>query len=186
LASASVRRRGDCAPRGFPEASGNSARLAVQEDQAEANSRGLGLRLALMTLRLLEHWRSHLGVDHDSALIILATAAITMEKFTRLDFDPELKDIRSAMPSELLTRCNISSIAAATGLNRETTRRKVQALAKAGVLLTDRKGSFRLSPDYTLSVGTTEMLRSQLQTVVRATNELLKDGILQANADAGA
>jgi hypothetical protein len=170
----------------FPEGTGNAARLVVQEDQAEANSRGLGLRLALMTLRLLEHWRSHLGVDHDSALIILATAAITMEKFTRLEFDPELKNIRSAMPPELLTRCNISSIAAATGLNRETTRRKVQALANAGILLADKRGSFRLSPDYTLSVGTTEMLRSQLQTVVRATNELLKDGILQSNADAGA
>jgi hypothetical protein len=186
LASASERRRANRAPPGFLEASGNSPRLAVHEEQAEANSRGLGLRLALMTLRLLEHWRSHLGVDHDSALIILATAAITMEKFTRLEFDPELKKIRSAMPPELLTRCNISSIAAATGLNRETTRRKVQALAKAGILLTDRKGSFRLSPDYTLSVGTSEMLRSQLQTVVRATNELLKDGILLASADLAA
>jgi hypothetical protein len=136
-----------------------------------------------MTLRLLEHWRAHLGVDQDSALIVLATAAITMEKFTRLDFAAELKDIRNEMPSEMLTRCNISSIAAATGLNRETTRRKVQGLVTAGVLVAERRGSFRLNQTYTLSVGTNELLRSQLQTVVRATNGLLRDGILQASAD---
>jgi hypothetical protein len=131
-----------------------------------------------MTLRLLEHWRLHLGVDQDSALIILATAAITMEKFTRLNFDPELRDIRSTMPPEILSRCNVSSIASATGLNRETARRKVQSLMDSGILVSDSKGSIRLSPDYTRSVPTREMLRLQLQTVIQATNGFLRDGIV--------
>ena len=46
-----------------------------------------------MTLRLLEHWRSHLGVDTASALVVLATASITMEKFTRVDFERELREL---------------------------------------------------------------------------------------------
>jgi len=131
-----------------------------------------------MTLRLLEHWRSHLKLDHDSALIVLATAAITMEKFTRVDFDPELKDIQSAMPPDRLTRCNVSSIASATGLNRETARRKVGSLLVAGVLLKDEEGSVRLSPEFTRSVATSEMLHSLLETLVHSTNELVRDGIL--------
>jgi DNA-binding transcriptional ArsR family regulator len=128
----------------------------------------------MMTLRLLETWRSELGLDLDSVLIVLATAAITMEKYTRQDFDPDLRDIRSAMPAELLTRCYVSSIAAATGLNRETARRKVKPLLAAGILLADERGSIRLSPDYTRRVRTNDMLCKHLQTIVHTTNELLK------------
>src|SRR5690348_15026589 len=128
--------------------------LSIRQEEAVANSRPIGLRMALMTLRLLENWRAHLGLDHDCALIILATAAITMEKFTRLDFEPEHRDIRRTMPPEVLTKCNVSSIAAATGLNRETARRKVEALLSGGMLIADDKGSLRLSPEYTREVQT--------------------------------
>lgn len=155
--------------------------LTIHQAEATANSRPVGLRIALMTLRLLENWRAHLGLDQDCALIILATAAITMEKFTRLDFEPEHRDIRCTMPADLLTRCNVSSIAAATGLNRETARRKVQTLLSGGQLIADDKGSLRLSPEYTREVQTAEMMSSQLLTLVQTANGLLKDNILRAD-----
>ena len=132
-----------------------------------------------MTLRLLEHWRSHLGVDTASALVVLATASITMEKFTRVDFERELRDIRRTMPPEKLTKCNVASIAAATGMNRETARRKVSALVAAGILLKGDVGALRVSPDYTRMVPTDEMLRSQLETLVFSTNDLLREEILE-------
>ena len=117
-------------------------------------------------------------MDHDSAIIVLATAAITMEKFTRASFEPPLRDIRSSMPPAQLTKCNVGSIAAATGLNRETTRRKVNTLVAAGILVRD-DGFIRLSPEYTRSVRTSDMLRSLLETLVHSTNELVRDGILR-------
>ena len=155
--------------------------LTINKPKAEANSRPVGLRFALMTLRLLEHWRLHLKVDHDSALIVMATVAITMEKFTRADFEQEQRDIRAEMRADQLTKCNVRSIAAATGLNRETTRRKVKALVGSGVLLSER-ASLRLSPDYTRSVGTSDLLRSLLETLVHSTNELARDGVLRSRA----
>jgi len=151
--------------------------LTIHKSKAEARSRPVGLRFAMMTLRLLEHWRTHLGVDHDSALIVMAAAAITMEKFTRTDFDPDQRDIRTVMRADQLTKCNVRSIAAATGLNRETTRRKVKALVESGVLLSEG-ASIRLSPEYTRSVATTDMLQSLLETLVHSTNELARDGVL--------
>lgn len=154
--------------------------LRIRAASAAANSRPVGLRFALMTLRLLEHWRSHLGLDTDSALIVLATAAITMEKFTRLDLEPELRNIRTAMPPEKLTRCNASCIAAATGLNRETARRKVNSLVAAGILLKDEGGSLRLSAAYTRMVPTDDLLTSQLETLIQAANEFLRDEVLTA------
>jgi len=71
-------------------------------------------------LRLLEQWRDHLGVDHDGALIVLATLAITMENMRAyLSLRSEFLDVRNTeIPLESLTKCSVSSIAAATGLNR--------------------------------------------------------------------
>ena len=131
--------------------------VAIQRSEAAARTRPIGLRIAILTLRLLENWRAHLGLDHDCALIVMATAAITMEKFTRLELEPEHRDVRAVIPPQVLTRCNVSSIAAATGLNRETARRKVRLLVQDGVLLADGKGSLRLSPDYTRAVPTDDM-----------------------------
>ena len=159
-----------------------AAMLMIRTTEAEANSRAVGLRFALMTLRLLEHWRSHLNLDHDCAVIVMATAAITMEKFTRSEFQLGQRDIRSEIPAAQLTMCNISSIAAATGLNRETTRRKVNALTTAGILLIEGRSSIRLNPEYTRSLDTSEMLSSFLETLVHSTNDLIRDGILHSPA----
>ena len=164
------------------EAGTSRPHLAIRRSAAEANSRPAGLRLALMTLRILEHWRNYLGVDHHSALIVLATAAITMEKFTRIELDPDLKDIRSEMPPESLTRCNVSSIASATGLNRETARRKVQSLIRAGMLIDDREAGIRLSTEYTRRVQTSDMLRAHIQTLVQTTNGLINEHIISVVA----
>lgn len=134
-----------------------------------------------MTLRLLEHWRLHLGLDHDSTLIVIATAAITMEKFTRTDFRPDQRDIRTEIRADELTKCNVRSIAAATGINRETARRKVKALVASGILLSEGS-AVRLNPEYTRSVATSEMLSSLLETLVRAVNELVREGVLHPTA----
>jgi DNA-binding transcriptional regulator YhcF (GntR family) len=152
--------------------------LIIDEAKVEGSSRPIGLRFCLMTLRLLEQWRAHLGIDLDSALIVMATAAITMEKYTRSEFEPAQRDIRTAMASSQLTKCNVRSIAAATGLNRETARRKVKALVDAGILLNE-DGAFRLSAEYTRSVQTSDMLRRLLETLVQSANELQRVGVLR-------
>ncbi len=154
--------------------------LCVARARVESNTRPVGLRFALMTLRLLEHWRSHLDLDADSVLIVLATLAITMEKFTRGDLEAELRDVNTMIPAGNLSRCNVSSIAAATGMNRETTRRKVGCLLEAGILVRDTSGWLRVSPEYTRAVPTDRLIFAQLEMLVHATNELLRLGALEA------
>jgi hypothetical protein len=154
--------------------------LCVARAGLESNTRPVGLRFALLTLRSLEHWRLHLDLDTDSVLIVLATLAITMEKFTRGDLKAELRDVRTTIPAGHLSRCNVSSIAAATGMNRETTRRKVGFLVEAGVLVRDTRGWLRVSPEYTRAVPTDRLIYSHLESLVHATNELLRYGVLEA------
>lgn len=154
--------------------------LCVARAGVESNTRPAGLRFALLTLRLLEHWRSHLGLDTDYVLIVLATLAITMEKFTRGDLEAELRDVRTTIPAGHLSRCNVSSIAAATGMNRETARRKVDYLLEAAILVRDTRGWLRVSPEYTSAVPTGHLICSHLESLVYATNELLRQGVLDA------
>ena len=131
-----------------------------------------------MTLRLMEHWRSHLGVDTDSALIVLATLSVTMEKLTRSEVEPALRDVESTLPSDRLTKCNVSGIAQAMGLNRETARRKVNALVDAGILLRDNEGWLRVRPEYTRTVPTSALLQRRLETFVHASNEFLRERVV--------
>ena len=138
----------------------------------------VGLRFALMTLRLMEHWRSHLGIDTDSALIVLATLSVTMEKLTRSEIEPALRDLKRTMPPDRLTKCNVSGIAEATGLNRETARRKVNALVDSGILLRDNEGWLRVRPEYTRTVPTAALLKCHLETLVQASNEFLREKVV--------
>ena len=154
--------------------------LCVARARVESNTRPVGLRFALITLRLLEHWRSYLDLDTDSVLIVLATLAITMEKFTRGDLEAEFRDVNTTIPAGYLSRCNVSSIAAATGMNRETTRRKVGDLVEAAILARDSRGWLRVSPEYTRAIPTDHLICSHLESLVHATNELLRVGVVEA------
>ncbi|TFI56922.1 hypothetical protein E2493_17810 [Sphingomonas parva] len=152
--------------------------IAVDEDQASAKSRIAAIRLALWTLRCMNNWRQNVG-DYDSAMILIAVIAITAEKLTRQDVESELQTLDAAFPPERLTRCNISSIAAGTGLNRETTRRKVNALAAAGYLVRTADGGVEFAPGLLQAPSTLELVRTQLDGMARGANELIRDGILR-------
>jgi Fic family protein len=114
-------------------------RVAIDEREASANSRLTAIHLSLLTLRWMEYWKRNVA-DYDCAMIALAVVAITAERWTRAELEPELRDLTRPLPGEHLTVCNVSSIAAATGLNRETARRKVNALVAQGILAKDENG----------------------------------------------
>jgi hypothetical protein len=152
--------------------------LIVDNEQATANSRLTAIRLALLTSRCMENWRRHLG-DGDKTMILLAVVAITGERLTRTGLKGELRSIFEPLPPGLLGECNISSIAAATGLNRETTRRKVNALAEAGILQRSADGEVSFVPGTGRNDSTVELLRTQLEAIVRFTNDSIRDGVLR-------
>src|SRR5688572_9384549 len=95
--------------------------LRLNHIQMSEESRPAGIRMVLLTLRMMEHWRRAAG-DYNSAMILLAIVAISSEKLTRVELPPERRALRKPVAHDTLSPCNISSIAAATGFNRETTR----------------------------------------------------------------
>jgi|GEM_PF-1462926 len=137
----------------------------------------------MLTLRWMEKWRRNVS-DYDSAMILVAVVAIAAERLTRADLPDELRDLSRPLPRDELARCNVRSIAAATRLNRETARRKVGALIEAGLLSKGDDGAIGFPPGHLQQDYIRELVRAQLDAVVRLTNDLCRDGTLSAQASA--
>ena len=151
--------------------------LVVDVKSASDKSRLVALRVAMLSLRLMENWRRPFK-DYDSGMILLAIAVIVGEKLTRTTLERELLDLAQPIPHERLTKCNINSIAAATGINRETARRKVKRLMAAGLVDRADDGSISFSPGFSQRKEPGAIVRSQLEIVTRIINELVRDGVL--------
>lgn len=152
-------------------------KVRVNEREAAANSRLTAIRLTVLTLRCMEKWSARVG-DYDSAMILVAILAIGAERLAREDLEPALRDLSKPLPPGRLAPCNISSIASATGINREKVRRKVKALAEQGLVerLPDRSVGFR--PGVLEKQETLDLVRTQLDSLVRTVNALHRDGTL--------
>jgi DNA-binding MarR family transcriptional regulator len=149
--------------------------IHVQEQTAQVKSRLAAIRLAMLTLRLMENWRERIK-DYDTIMIVIAIGAITAERLTRTELH-ELENIARAVPADLLGTCNISSIAEATGLNRETTRRKVNKLEADGLVVRSADGTINFAPGYMQDPHITRVMGTQLEALRRTTNDLVRDGI---------
>jgi len=145
---------------------------------AEANSRLTAIRLTVLTARLMELWRRGTR-DTDTAMILVAVAAITTERMTRQPLTPEQRRLENPVPPEMIGTCNVSSIAAATGLNRETARRRVNALVKDGMLIRSGKGEIYFPDGFLQRPEALQLIRRLLETVVRFVNDQEKDGVLR-------
>ena len=151
--------------------------LIIDEDRANANSRMTAIRAATMLMRSMELWRRE-RLDPQNVLIILAVISITSEKLMRAQLDPKYYALSTYLPLEQLQGCNVASIAAATGLNRETVRRRVQDLIDGGSLIRTESGEIALPPDKVNEDSALELVRRQLEAVTRFANDSLRDGVL--------
>jgi hypothetical protein len=153
--------------------------LTIDQQASAAMSRLTAIRLALLTSRAMENWRQGVG-DNESAMILLAVVAITGERLTRTELPEPLRNVSTPLPPGYAAGCNISSIAAATGLNRETSRRKVSALIERGYLCRCPRGEICFPAARQQDPATLEFLRKQLEAVARFANDSIRDGVLKA------
>lgn len=151
-------------------------RLCAQP-QAGGESRLAGIKMANLTLRCMAHYRDVAG-DHDSALVLLAVVAISGERLTRGALPQDLKSIDAPVPPGQLGTCNVSSIAVATGFNRETTRRYVNRLVEQGVLHRGPDGTVQFAAGYLQDDRIAELLQRQLDTLGRSVTDFLRIGAM--------
>lgn len=157
--------------------------LSVKREVAEAKSRLVHVSLLGLNLRLMENWRSVQiavkggGLDYDSIMILMAIIVIGAEKLLRTELDPELQTLAMRLPQDRFSRVNFSSIAAATAINRETVRRKVNELQAAGMVLRDVDG-IRIAHGVLKFEALREIIDAQLDAITRTVNQLSRLGVL--------
>jgi predicted transcriptional regulator len=161
--------------------------LSINDETVGSKSRLIHVALLSLNLRLMENWRSpqgspaHLLSDSESLMIIMATIVINSERVLRTELELELQSLENLLPEDRTGRANFSSIAAATGINRETVRRKVNRLRAAGWLMRDEHGIKTVSGVIPYEI-IEETIRAQLDALTRTVNQLSRFGVFLESA----
>lgn len=153
-------------------------RIEIDPQSAEENGRLIAIRLSQFTLRLMTIWRRYVD-DPDQAMILAAVTAVTADRLTRIELEPKYRDVKVALPQELKARCNVTSISEATGINRETARRKIERLLNEGFLARDKDGSITFADGLIQEERTRNLIKEQLETARRFVEEMFRDGVLR-------
>lgn len=141
----------------------------------------VAIRLADLTLRCMENWRALAG-GYDEAMILVAVVAITSPRLAHQNIPQEYQSLDCPLPDTEFAPCNVASIAAATGLNRETTRRKVDKLVEARFLQKEARGNLRLRRGLVQEEATQDLIAAQLEAIRRLAENFIRDGVFRISA----
>ena len=138
--------------------------IRVDEQKFEECGRVAGAAIAAYTMRAMEKWRRTL-TDYDCVMIMISVIAIGTARLARGEFPPAYRSLSVPIDPALLGKVNISGIAHATGLNRETARRKVNDLIELNMLVRHADGGIGLSPGLMQEERVREQVRGQLAEI---------------------
>lgn len=159
--------------------------LLVNPTATATKSRVALIHLLNLNLRLMEAWRSAqvklfgAALDIESTMILMAIVAIGADKLVRTGNLKEFEDLSVPMDFRLLGKCNLSSVAATTGLNREMVRRKVGVLEKKGIVVRESGGSVRMAAGILQQPEVRESVNKQLRSIAATVDRLQKSDLLQ-------
>ena len=151
--------------------------LRVDEAKFEESGRVAGIAIASYTMRAMEKWRANL-TDYDCVVIMISVIAISAERLLRAGVPDPYRTLDAPIDPKMLGKVNISSIAHATGLNRETARRKINDLVEEGLLVRFDDGSVGFRPGLVQEERIRTQIRGQLGEIAAVANQLAKIGVL--------
>lgn len=167
----------------FTSGASNSGSLFVDNDAAKAKSRLAHIALLNLNLRFMENWRTaqiaagRTVLDYESLMIVMAIIVISAETILRAELESGLHSLAQQLPASKFRKVNFSSIAAATAINRETVRRKVNNLERAGWLVRNKDG-IRIVQGVIPFEVLHDIIGAQLDALTRTANYLAKLKIL--------
>jgi hypothetical protein len=161
-----------------PETAPDKTRVVARD--REANSRVFAYNLVSFLARADQLRRKHFEDDIDLAIIAEAVAMAAIDPRMRdPDFMRDFRSVDTVVGIEKQRGVNALSIAAATGIPRETTRRKIKRLLVLGVLAEIGRGKYVLKPGYLQSPATRTLFEELTRASVRFVNDCLDQRVLQ-------
>jgi DNA-binding transcriptional ArsR family regulator len=164
-------------------ASGKSRPLRVVHRSHQDTSRLFALAFERFFQRVCYLRRALADGDLDLAIIAGAVAMVGVESSMR---DPAFRrtfaNLDAVVGVARQRGCNALSIAEATGLPRETVRRKMRRLVDMGVLVRRDGGGYVWQPGVLQSPAYTQLLQEVSNETLRLLNECLEEGIFSAES----
>lgn len=180
-------RNGDPVPRRSATAPPADGRLAPVKGQA--NSRMFIFLVANYLHRVERGRRGLYAGDLDLAVVAELIGTAGVEPGMRdAAYRLKHKDFERAIPVDEQGAVNASWIAAASGIPRETVRRKIRKLLELGVVVEKGPAQYVLRPGVLLEPQHQAAFARGIDQTVRFVNELLESGVMQwvpANKERG-
>ena len=124
--------------------------------------------------------RGHFEQDIDLAVFAEAVAVAAIDPRMRdPEFVKEFRNIDTVVGAERQRSVNALSISAATGIPRETTRRKIKHLVDLGVLAETERGRYVLKPGYVQAAPMKRLWEELTRESVRFVNECFDQNLIQ-------
>ncbi|MQT11176.1 hypothetical protein [Segnochrobactrum spirostomi] len=157
-----------------------SPTIALNSERYDKISRIFAYHFSDFVLRF---WQTYVGVvgnDLQKVIIFhtisLATAPIVANNPDALG---EFASLRLALPAEMQVPCSALSVAEATGLPRETTRRKIKEMVADKLLQEDPRGGYRLAAGVLQRPEIVAIFEHNVRSLVRFANASVTLGALQ-------
>jgi len=150
-----------------------------QPVQPATYSRTLGFYSVEYLLRTLRNLGPAFNHDYERMIITLSVTMGNVQHLINLpDQLAPYEDLSTIIPAELQRPVTRLAITRATGLPRETVRRKVASLIEAGVLIKDPRGGVRMTPGALTSellIGAVVQNDADVRRLVRLIRPLVED-----------
>jgi predicted transcriptional regulator len=125
--------------------------------------------------------KAHFG-DMDQAIIAGMVGVGGIEHMMRVpDFRESFGDYRTVVGVEGQRGVNALSISEATGIPRETVRRKLKELVTRGVVMEKERGRYIMKPGFTQKPENDAALQQVIGHFLQLMNEAVNLGIVKAN-----
>lgn len=154
--------------------------FAINPAAADAKLRLSGFLLANQFLATAATLRRAFGLGHEDVLIVLTVALGNVQRMLRTPDMEGLAASTALVEQERIIPVSRRAVARATGLPRETVRRRTNGLVLSGVLL-EWEGGLRTARRLVLSPQIRDSIHEMLQIAAATSRALLREGVLTAN-----
>ncbi|MBI1181063.1 MAG: hypothetical protein GC201_10930 [Alphaproteobacteria bacterium] len=153
-------------------------RVAPSEE-FEAKSRVFMYEFCELLCKVLPGYGQMFRGDLAKVFILLALAAANVQRLMASQQRGAFEAMKERVPGELQTPVNALSVAEATGLPRETVRRKLKEMITSGAVVEDERGGYRLRPGTFQQEQMTELYFASFRAFAKAADVCLEAGLLE-------